>query len=543
MAGVVSAGHEKTAEAGAIIFELGGNAFDAAVAASLMACVVEPTLTSLGGGGFLLAHEAKGAAGRENTLFDFFTQTPSRRHRQGAKEQQPDFYPIKADFGDSIQEFHIGLASMAVPGVWAGLLAVHKKLGRLPLKVVVEPAVSCARSGLTVSEFQGYCYELLHPILLATAAARTIYAPNGTLLKSGERLCMPEFANTLEYLASLGDEAAVRAFYEGEIAQAIVRDSQAGGGFLSLEDFRQYAVIERSPLSINYRGVQMLTNPPPSSGGALIAFCLELLDRFDLSQMTFGSVEHLTLLSQAMRWTNQARRSHLDDALFEPNVAQQFITADLIDKYARPLQALMNQGTNRWGSTTHISVIDDEGNAASITTSNGEGSSYVIPGTQIMMNNMLGEEDLNPNGFHQWPLNQRLSSMMAPTLILQDGKPQLALGSGGSNRIRTAILQVISNIVDFGLPLAAAVEAPRIHWESGTFHLEPGLPTNQNEGAPFEAACLVTDSGTHSGTDSVLHWQQSNMFFGGVHTVGLDSAGVLQGAGDPRRSGSVAKVG
>ena len=532
MAGVVSAGHEKTAEAGALIFELGGNAFDAAVAASFMACVVEPTLTSLGGGGFLLAHEANGLKGHENTLFDFFTQTPSCRTGPSQPDKsRANFYPIEANFGDSIQEFHIGLASMAVPGVLAGLLAVHKKLGRLPLKAVVEPAVNCARSGLQVSNFQGYCYELLHPILLATQTARTIYAPNGSLLKSGERLCMPEFADTLEYLASLGDEAALRAFYEGEIAQSVVRDCQAGGGFLSLEDFQRYEVIERSPLSINYRGVQMLTNPPPSAGGSLIAFCLELLDRFDLSGMTCGSVEHLTLLSQAMRWTNEVRRSHLDNALFDSDIAEKFLTADLVNKYDQTLQTLMNQGSNRWGSTTHISVMDDEGNAASITTSNGEGSSYVIPGTQIMMNNMLGEEDLNPNGFHQWPLNQRMSSMMAPTLILKGGKPQLALGSGGSNRIRTAILQVISNILDFGLPLAAAVEAPRIHWENGVFHLEPGLPTDGQEGTLFRSAQL--------GTDSVLHWQQSNMFFGGVHTVGLGASG-LQGAGDPRRSGSTA---
>jgi gamma-glutamyltranspeptidase / glutathione hydrolase len=333
---------------------------------------------------------------------------------------------------------------------------------------------------------------------------------------------MSEFADTLENLASLGYEEALRAFYEGEIAQKTVQDCRAGGGFLSLDDFKQYKVIERSPLVINYRGVQMLTNPPPSAGGSLVAFCLELLDKFDLSQMTFGSAAHLQLLSQAMRWTNEARRLYLDKALFDPDIAERFIAADLVDKYAQPLHAMMNRGLNRWGSTTHVSVIDDEGNAASVTTSNGEGSSYIVPGTQIMMNNMLGEEDLNPNGFNQWPFNQRMSSMMAPTMILRDGKPQLVLGSGGSNRIRTAILQVISNILDFGMPLAAAVEAPRIHWENGVFHLE----------APLEPPSL--------GTDRVVRWQQRNLFFGGVHAVGLEATGTLQGAGDPRRSGVVA---
>ena len=528
MAGVVSAGHEKTAEAGRIILQAGGNAFDAAVAATLMACVVEPTLTSLGGGGFLLAHSA---SDRQDRLFDFFTQTPSARQSEWSAIAQSDFYPIEANFGDAVQEFHIGLASIAVPGVFAGLLKVHKKLGRLPLSVVAEPAVTCARDEVAVSNFQAYCYELLAPILVATAGAKAIYAPDGSILKAGDHLHLPLFADTLEHLASLGDVEARRAFYEGEIAQKTVRECQENGGFLQLEDFQNYDVIERSPLSINYRGVQMLTNPPPSAGGSLIAFGLELLDQFDLEKMQPGSTDHVMLLSQVMRWTNEARRSHLDDALFSPSIAEKFISSELVEKYVQPLQALIGKGLNRWGSTTHISVIDGEGNAASVTTSNGEGSAYVVPGTQIMMNNMLGEEDLNPNGFNQWPTNQRMSSMMSPTIILKAGKPQLALGSGGSNRIRTAVLQVISNIVDFKMPLSAAVASARLHWENGVLHLEPGLDCDTDA---FEQ--------TQLGTDRVLRWQQSNMFFGGVHSVGIDENGYLQGAGDSRRSGAVAKV-
>lgn len=527
MAGVVSAGHEKTAEAGQAILQAGGNAFDAAVGAVFAACVVEPTLTSLGGGGFLLAHKTSGCAvsPSENVLFDFFTQTPGSREHCS----KPDFYPIEADFGDSVQEFHIGMGSIAVPGVLAGLLTVHKRLGRLPLKVVVEPAIAIARSGVEITGFQRYCYELLEPILRGTERSRAMFAPGGVLIGAGDCLQMNEFANTLEYLADLGDEDALKVFYEGEIAQQIVRDCVAGGGYLSLEDLKAYEVVERSPLSINYRGVQLLTNPPPSAGGALIAFCLELLDRFDLNEMVHGSAEHLTLLSQAMRWTNEARRNHLDGRLFESGIAQKFTASDLVDKYAGPLTEIMSNQLNRWGSTTHLSVLDDEGNAASVTTSNGEGSSYVVPGTQIMLNNMLGEEDLNPLGFNRWPKNRRMSSMMAPTMILKEGRPQLVLGSGGSNRIRTAILQVISNIVDFGMPMKQAVESPRIHWESGAFHLEPGYAKAAVEGAETEFL----------GTDRVVHWQQANMFFGGVHSVGLDADGNLTGAGDFRRSGAV----
>ena len=234
------------------------------------------------------------------------------------------------------------------------------------------------------------------------------------------------------------------------------------------------------------------------------------------------------LLSQAMRWTNVARRSHLDKNLFDPDIASKFVDADLVEKYVTPIETLIAEGLNRWGSTTHLSVIDSEGNAASVTTSNGEGSSYVVPNTQIMLNNMLGEEDLNPHGFNQWPLNQRMSSMMAPTMILKEGKPRLVLGSGGSNRIRTAILQVISNTLDFEMTLPKAVGASRIHWENGVLHIEPGLS------ASFATAELP-------GTEQVVQWQQPNMFFGGVHAVSRGKDGRLYGAGDPRRSGAVSE--
>ena len=532
MVGVVSAGHKQTAAAGKAVLLAGGNAFDGAIASLFAACVVEPTLTSLGGGGFLLAHQADH---QTDTLFDFFTQTPKSR----STCVSPDFYPVEADFGDTVQEFHIGLASIAVPGVLAGALAVHEKLGRLPLEVVAEPAIALARDGVIVSDFQGYCYGLLDLILMATPASRQIYAPAGGRLQAGERLRMSEFANTLEYLADLGHKGARKAFYKGEIAQQIVKDCAEKGGYLTMADFQDYRVIERTPLRINYRGVQMLTNPPPSAGGSLIAFCLELLDRFDLRALGFGSAQHLSLLSQAMRWTNEARRSHLDTSLFDPEIADKFLCPDLIEKYAKPLNDLMGKGLNRWGSTTHISVMDDEGNAASVTTSNGEGASYVVPGTQIMLNNMLGEEDLNPHGFNSWPLDQRMSSMMAPTMILQDQKPQLVLGSGGSNRIRTAILQVICNVLDFDMSMVQAVEAPRIHWENGVFHLEPGL--NAQSTAPVPESDETGGDETvanQNGTDQIVQWQQTNMFFGGVHTVGRTDSG-LSGAGDPRRSGAV----
>lgn len=501
--GVIAAGQEKTAEAGRLIFEEGGNAFDAAIAATLAAFVVESTLTSAAGGGFCLAHTAD----KQNLLFDFFSQTP--RNKKPLSEI--DFYAVDLDFGGQLQSFHIGLGSMALPGNLAGVFEVHNKLGRLPLKIVAQPAIDYAQNGFVVNHFQDFCYQLLQPILLALPEGRKIYAPQGKLLTQGDICYMKDFAASLDILVERG----VEEFYQGFFAHKLVNDCQELGGYITQEDLSNYRVITRKPLDTTYRGYTLLTNPPPSSGGALIAFALKLLEPIDLTKIQLGSAEHLELLAKVMKATNEARKDGYDKNIYQPDVADTFLADEHLQKYQ----------INKWGSTTHISVMDEEGNAASITTSNGEGSSYIIPGTGIMLNNMLGEADLNPLGFHQWQCDQRISSMMSPTMILKEGKPQLVLGSGGSNRIRTAILQVISNLIDFNLPVKEAVELPRVHWENNVFSVEP--PYNKTEIERLKLPEL---------TEMVL-WEKQNMFFGGVNGVSKKSDGGFEGAGDPRRGG------
>ncbi|MDB9529540.1 gamma-glutamyltransferase [Oscillatoria sp. CS-180] len=510
--GVVAAGHPLTAEAGAEILRRGGNAFDAAIAAVMTAWVTESVLTSAGGGGFLLAYTATG----QSRLFDFFTQTP----QQNRLNQTPDFYPINANFGDTLQEFHIGLGSMAVPGAIAGLLHVHQQLGRLPLADIVEPAIHHAKTGVVINPFLAYVFEVLKPILTASAAASDLYTSASELLVAGDTLKMPQLAETLTQIAEKG----ASVFYEGAIAQQIAEDCKVAGGYLTLHDLQNYQVIERDPLSLSYRDATFLTNPSPSSGGTLIGFSLKLLEQIDLSRFEQGSAEHLACLTKAMALTNEARRNGYDEKLYESDVDKQFLATDNVASYQNALQGVVN----RLGSTTHISAVDAEGNAASVTTSNGEGSSYIIPGTAIMVNNMLGEEDLHPLGFHQWTPNQRISSMMAPSIIVRNSQPQIVLGSGGSNRIRTAILQVISNVLDFQMPLAEAIHAPRLHWEGGLLHLEPGWQPEAVHQAQLEE------------TTNTVHWQQQNMFFGGVHAVAINQDKELQGAGDSRRGGETA---
>ncbi|MBD3883778.1 gamma-glutamyltransferase [Phormidium tenue FACHB-886] len=511
--GAIAAGHPKTAEAGLEMFRLGGNVFDAVVAAVMASFVVEPTLTSPAGGGFLLAHTQEG----QDILFDFFAQTP----RQKRDLAEVDFYPVEVNFGGVTQEFHIGLGSMAVPGAISGLFQVHQRLGKLPMAVVAEPAIHYARNGIEMSPFQAYCFQILGPILTANEAARRIYTRDGRLIQAGMQLVMPELAETLSYLVEEGS----RAFYQGEIAQQIVKDCQEQGGYLTLADLAHYQVIERSPLKIQYRGKTVLTNPPPSSGGTLIAFALGLLAKVDLTALSFGSIEHLRLMAKVMQLTNLARKDGYDARLYELDVAERFLAADRLTEYSNELPAIGKPAVNKWGSTTHVSAIDRDGNAASVTTTNGEGASYVIPGTGIMVNNMLGEADLHPSGFHQWQPDVRISSMMSPTIILNDHEPELVLGSGGSNRIRTAILQVICNWADLGMPIEEAVNSARMHWEAGVFNVEPGF------------GALVIDRAAFPFNGQLELWGQQNLFFGGVHAV--TRSGGLAGAGDRRRGGVV----
>lgn len=511
--GTIAAGHQKTAEAGIEIFRLGGNAFDAAAAAVLASFVTEATLTSAAGGGFLLAHTNT----NENILFDFFTQTPRQKRTKG----DINFYPVEVDFGDAVQEFHIGLGSMAVPGNMGGIFHVQQKLGRLPFNVVAEPAIHYAKNGVELDDFQYYVLTILKKIITSSKEACQVYAPEGELLQPGETIFMKNFADTLAYLAEKG----AKEFYEGDIAQRLVKDCQDYGGHLTLEDLKNYRVIEREPLLINYRGNTFLTNPPPSSGGILIAFALELLSKVDLAKIGFGTSRHLQALAQVMRLTNEARKDRYNTNIYQKDVDKIFLSAEHVAQYQHQLTEIVN----KWGSTTQISAIDSEGNAASVTTSHGEGSGYVIPGTGIMVNNMLGESDLNPHGFHQWQENMRISSMMAPTIVLKNNQPEIVLGSGGSNRIRTAIFQVISNIIDFKMHVDAAVNSPRVHWENNVFNIEPGFSDS-----------VIKE--IISSTEQVVLWNQKNMFFGGVHTVMENSEGFIEGAGDKRRNGAIAQA-
>jgi len=497
MKGAVAAGHAKTAEAAIRMYELGGNAFDAVLAGLAAACVVEPVLTSLGGGGFLLAR--KDGAGP--ALYDFFVQTPHQRRPVGGSE----FYPVVADFGTVQQEFHIGAGSIATPGTVRGLVGTHRLLGSLPLREILGPAIEYATQGVHVNALQAYIFNIVAPIYRATPDAAALYGGEG-MLAEGSVFRQPDLAETLTWIAEEGDTP----FYEGELARRLVELCRDHGGHLVQADLQAFGVIRREPLRHRYRGYQVATNPIPSSGGTLINFALAALCQQDIVAGGFGSTRHLEALAMVMGHTNLARQ---DGLLANPERHTEMLEKLLGDLAGHPVN---NRGT------THISAIDAAGNSASLTLSNGEGSGLLLPGTGIMLNNMLGEEDLNPDGFNRWPCDVRVSSMMAPTLA-EDHRHLIAIGSGGSNRLRTAILQTLSNLIDFGMTPEEAVNAPRIHLERGRLDIEPGFPDD-----------AVVALGERY-PDHQL-WQSHNLFFGGTHTVCWDGK-TFTGAGDPRRGG------
>jgi len=484
--GIVAAGHPLTAQAGADALRAGGNAVDAAVAAMLTSWVSEPLLTGPGAGGYMLV----AGAGEEPVLLDFFVAAPGR----GADvARRAPLVPVEVDFaGDARQIFHVGASSCGTYGTPAGIDAAMARWGSLELCDLAAPAAALARAGVATNAQQAEVVQLLTAILRTTPEVSALFAPGGPLLCEGDVLCWPELADTIE---RLGAEGAA-PFYTGDIAHAVVNWVSAGGGMLTLEDLRSYEAIAREPLAVRYRGRDVLTNPPPSAGGILLAISLLRLDRTT-------SPPPLALIVRAMEEAQAARTPQFVEGLGEPEFATRLLGS-------------------RMGATTHISVVDGDGRACTVTCTNGEGSGLVVPGTGIHVNNIMGEADLNPLGFHRAPPGRRMPSMMSPTVVTQDGEVHLALGSSGSNRIRSALLQTIVGVVDGGQSAAAAVAAPRVHFEDDVIFAEPGALLDELRYDPYE----------------VQHFRAPNMFFGGVQAVSRNPAtGALSGAGDPRRGG------
>tara|TARA_R110001599_G_scaffold185030_7_gene379261 strand:+ start:294 stop:1841 length:1548 start_codon:yes stop_codon:yes gene_type:complete len=498
-AGAVAAGHRVTADAAARVLNQGGNAFQAVLTALIAACLAEPVFASPGGGGFMTARHRNGTT----DVLDFFVDLPSH------KQTDPDIVEIEADFGSVRQCFHIGTGTSAVPGMEAGLAALAALGGKgngISLQTLISTALASAE-GLTISPLQARLFEIVKPILTASDPARALFAPNGALLASGDPFDNKDLRALFQQIASRGD-----GLLQGiSCPEAMLAQQSGQGGHIRADDFSDYTELTRDPVQWQNITARVFSNALPAMGGVLALAMLSAGDkvRSDLSSDLVARAEAIAAVDAFWR---QARNGS--------EVAEAFhVTASEPEE---------SSGRDSFNGTTHISVIDRLGNAVAVTVTNGEGNGEIVPGTGFMLNNMLGEEEVNPEGAAGWqPRPQgrrRLSSMMAPTIAEGADGTLLALGSGGSNRIRTALYQVLANRLMTGMNIREAVYRPRIHGERGKLDIEDY--GNQPEAKALEGIFPAT-----------AFWQEQSLYFGGVHAVERNRRGRFEGAGDPRREG------
>jgi gamma-glutamyltranspeptidase / glutathione hydrolase len=518
-----SAGTPYAAEAAAEVFRAGGNAADAAVAAAVAVSVTEPLMSSVGGGGFALVRTPEGETsagdgpdGREPggaEVIDYYDRMPGMGLPASAFGAGGSPQTVILKYGAGVKST-VGAASCAVPGSfrgWETLLARH---GKLTLREALAPAVRLAREGFALCKTGGMWMEVASEVLKLTDETKKNFYVNGErVYRIGEEVRFPELADTLEAVG----EAGASLFYEGELAERICGYVLKMGGLITAEDLASYEAIVREPLSLGYKDRAAHTNGPPSAGGATLGQILRVVSAYDLPELS--DAEYARVFAGAMKYALEDRDAAYTEADDNARVAARLTS----EEYARGQRKRIFGSAFGSPNTTHLSCVDASGLAVSITASMGYGSGIVIPGTGIPMNNTLGEPELNPRGFHALAPGERLISSMSPTVVSSAGGDVISLGSPGASRIPTAIAQALVHAVDFGMPLEAAVYAPRIHAEGDLF--------------AYEAGAKIGDLSRYG---RVLAYDEPNMYFGGVNAVRRTAQGNFEAAADPRRSGGVA---
>jgi len=477
--GMVVTAQHLASEIGVEVMKQGGNAIDAAVAVGYALAVAYPSAGNIGGGGFMTIRFKDGSS----TFLDFRERAPLASTKTMYLDK--DGNPIK---GASLD----GYLAVGVPGSVAGLEEARTKYGTLPREKLLAPAIRLAKEGFVLN--QGDAASLAggaKRLAKDKDAAAIFLKADGTAYGIGERLVQPDLAASLSAISEKGPDA----FYKGAIADAIVTASKAKGGILAKEDFEQYRVREFKPVTCFYRGYEIVSSPPPSSGGLIICEILNVLEGYPISYLGFGSAETVHLMAEAMRYSYVDRNSALGDPAFVENpvakLTDKSYAAEIrgkIDRYrAGVSKDLMPKGMGESKETTHYSIIDDAGNAVAVTyTLNGSfGAGVVAEGTGILLNNEMDDFTQKPGvpnlyGLVQGeanaiaPLKTPLSSM-SPTIVSKDGKPFMVIGSPGGSRIITITLEAIINVIDHGMDIQEAIDAPRIHhqWLPDTIYVEP----------------------------------------------------------------------
>lgn len=480
--GAVATGHQLTSETAMSILRAGGNAVDAAIAAYCAACVAEPCMASMASGAFA-------------TLFfdddihslDCFCQTPAR------KISDSNLVPIHVDFGTAQEVYYGGAGAVAVPGIVKGLYELHDKFGSIPMSELFEPARAMAREGVALNTFQQYDLSLLRSAFGMQERGQEIFFKNGKLKQVGDLITLPNFDEFLFVLGKEGEDF----FYRGEIARSIEEICVDQGGHLTRDDLSAYKIHWRTPESF-YRDVHAIfMSPGPSMGHALFhRMQNRLADVFVLPEPF--SNDHLEYLLPGLHGCR--------DLL---NYRQ--LLFDLAG--VNPVQG------GKLSGTSHLNVLDNQGNAITLTFSIGEGSGIYVDGTDVHLNNMLGEPALLPEGLDSWECNRRLASMMTPTIITRMGRPLYLLGTGGAERIPVILSLIIHYLLDLDMSLDEAINAPRVYLAKEQLEVEVG----------FEKGKIIDMLPTR-------YWDEQSLYFGGVHGIEIDGDKVTA-IGDSRREG------
>jgi len=521
--GMVASAHPLASRAGVEVLRAGGNAVDAAVAAALALNVVEPHASGIGGGGFMMVRTAEGKA----AMISFREKAP-------AAATPGLFYP-----GGKLNKHWVehGGRSVAVPGALAGYRLAMDRYGTKPWSEVFQAAIRYAREGFEIREKLAGFISSEREVLCAYSASAAVFLPDGQPMAAGQVLKNPDLAATLERIAREGPEA----FYQGQVARAIVAAVTSDGGVMTLEDLANYKASILEPVRGSYRGYEILSSPPPSSGGTHVIQLLSIMENFDVSKLGHNRLEYLHTLAEAMKWAYADRERYMADPAFVKVPVERIIDKAYTKQISTRIKA--NAATDAvypgWkedpskpGNTTHLCVVDAWGNVVSMTqTINHEfGSGMVVPGCGFLLNDEMADFSFEEGSVNSVQGGKRPLSSMSPSIVLKDGKPVLALGTPGGTRIITALTQILINVLDFGMSIDEAIEAPRFHCYStggkaAALNVESRIPEATRE-ALERLGHEVKIRGAY------------DKYFGGAQGILISKDGLLIGGADSRRDGA-----
>lgn len=536
--GMVTTAHPLASKIGADVLKKGGNAIDAAVAIQYALNVTEPMMSGIGGGGFMMVYDGKT---EETTIINSRERAPA-----GAA---PDMFLDENGVPIPFSERYKGGTAVGVPGTLKGLETALGMWGTRSMKELISPSIQLAEKGFKIDSVLAAAISDNADTLSATAA-KDVFLPKGTPLKEGDKLVQKDLAKTFKLIRSKGTDA----FYKGEIGQALAGTVQDFGGSMTPDDLKRYNVTIDEPIWGEYQGYKIASMPPPSSGGVFLLQMLKILDDYNLSQYDVRSAAKYHLLAEAMHLAYADRAAYAGDpefvdvpvdGLLHPDYIakrQQMISLDTVNpnpqagdpwKYEEgtaDYEQTVQPNDRQYGETTHFSVTDKWGNVVSYTTTIEQvfGTGIMVPGYGLMLNNELTDFDAVPGGANEVQPNKRPLSSMTPTIVFEDDKPVLTVGSPGGPTIITSVLQTILHTIEYDMELKAAVEEPRIYTNNlNSYRFENGISS--------DLIARLNQMGHRFGTNSVV--------IGNVQSILIDKEkGTFKGVADSSRNGAAIGV-